>query len=43
MHFVEGATATSRGAPGGIDIDYLSGLFTEPCIDNNSYSEHLAF
>lgn len=42
MHFVEGATATSREVPEGIDMDYLSGLFTGPYIGNNNYDLEMA-
>ena len=42
MHFVEGATATSREVPEGVDMDYLSGLFTGPYIGNNNYDLEIA-
>lgn len=42
MHFVEGATATSRDVPEGIDLDALSGLFTGPYIGNNNYDLDMA-
>lgn len=42
MHFVEGATATSREVPEGIDMDTLSGLFKGPYIGNNNYDLEMA-
>ncbi len=42
MHFVEGATATSRDVPKGVDMDALSGLFTGPYIGNNNYDLEMA-
>jgi len=42
MHFVEGATATSRDIPAGVDMDALSGLFAGPYIGNNNYDLEMA-
>ncbi|KAB8043905.1 alkene reductase [Janthinobacterium aquaticum] len=42
LHFVEGATATSRTVPDGIDLDALSAQFTGPFIGNNNYDLELA-
>lgn len=42
LHFVEGATATSREVPAGVDMDALSGLFTGPYIGNNNYDLEMA-
>lgn len=42
LHFVEGATATSREIPKGIDLDALSGLFEGPFIGNNNYDLQMA-
>lgn len=42
MHFVEGATATSRSIPEGVDLDALRALFKGPYIGNNNYDLALA-
>jgi len=42
MHFVEGATATSRSVPQGVDLDGLRALFKGPYIGNNNYDLELA-
>lgn len=42
MHFVEGATATSRSVPEGVDLDALRALFKGPYIGNNNYDLALA-
>lgn len=42
MHFVEGATATSRTVPEGVDMDALSSLFKGPYIGNNNYDLEMA-
>lgn len=42
MHFVEGATATSREIPAGVDMDALSARFEGPYIGNNNYDLELA-
>lgn len=42
LHFVEGATATSRDVPAGVDMDALSALFDGPFIGNNNYDLELA-
>ncbi|RYF58603.1 MAG: alkene reductase [Comamonadaceae bacterium] len=42
MHFVEGATATSRTVPAGIDLDALRARFVGPYIGNNNYDLDLA-
>ncbi|WP_457587625.1 alkene reductase [Ensifer canadensis] len=42
MHFVEGATATSRSVPDGVDLDALRTLFKGPYIGNNNYDLDLA-
>ncbi|MDU8630140.1 alkene reductase [Pseudomonas syringae group sp. 243L2] len=42
LHFVEGATATSRNVPEGVDMDALSGRFTGPFIGNNNYDLEMA-
>jgi N-ethylmaleimide reductase len=42
MHFVEGATATSRTVPDGVDLDALRALFKGPYIGNNNYDLDLA-
>jgi len=42
LHFVEGATATSRDVPDGIDLDALSAQFNGPFIGNNNYDLELA-
>jgi N-ethylmaleimide reductase len=42
LHFVEGATATSRDVPEGVDMDALSGRFTGPFIGNNNYDLEMA-
>jgi len=42
MHFVEGATATSREVPADVDMDALSGLFAGPYIGNNNYDLEMA-
>ncbi|WP_369931239.1 alkene reductase [Xanthomonas sp. NCPPB 2632] len=42
MHFVEGATATSRSVPEGIDLDALRAIFKGPYIGNNNYDLALA-
>ncbi|WCM90856.1 alkene reductase [Acidovorax sp. NCPPB 3576] len=42
MHFVEGATATSRTVPEGIDLDALRARFKGPYIGNNNYDLALA-
>lgn len=42
LHFVEGATATSRQIPAGIDLDALSAQFTGPYIGNNNYDLDMA-
>lgn len=42
LHFVEGATATSRHVPAGVDLDALSALFNGPFIGNNNYDLELA-
>ncbi|MGM8931151.1 alkene reductase [Salinicola halophyticus] len=42
MHFVEGATATSRTVPEGVDMDALSALFKGSYIGNNNYDLEMA-
>lgn len=42
LHFVEGATATSRTVPEGIDLDALSAEFNGPFIGNNNYDLEMA-
>ncbi|WP_029363846.1 alkene reductase [Herbaspirillum lusitanum] len=42
MHFVEGATATSRVVPENVDLDALRELFKGPFIGNNNYDLELA-
>lgn len=42
LHVVEGATATSREVPAGVDLDALSGLFAGPFIGNNNYDLEMA-
>lgn len=42
MHFVEGATATSRVIPEGVDLDALRALFDGPFIGNNNYDLEMA-
>ncbi|GFM76148.1 alkene reductase [Pseudomonas cichorii] len=42
LHFVEGATATSREVPEGVDMDALSALFDGPFIGNNNYDFKMA-
>ncbi|MEG1052893.1 MAG: hypothetical protein RSF79_12715 [Janthinobacterium sp.] len=42
LHFVEGATATSRDVPDGVDLDALRSLFHGPYIGNNHYDLPLA-
>ena len=42
LHFVEGATATSRAVPDGVDLDALRAQFTGPFIGNNNYDLDLA-
>lgn len=42
LHFVEGATATSRTVPDGVDLDALRAKFTGPFIGNNNYDLDLA-
>ena len=42
MHFVEGATATSRVVPENVDLDALRTLFKGPYIGNNNYDLELA-
>jgi N-ethylmaleimide reductase len=42
LHFVEGATATSRDVPAGVDMDALSSRFTGPFIGNNNYDLEMA-
>ncbi|NKL03557.1 alkene reductase [Rhizobium leguminosarum bv. viciae] len=42
MHFVEGATATSRSVPDGVDLDALRARFKGPYIGNNNYDLNLA-
>jgi N-ethylmaleimide reductase len=42
MHFVEGATATSRVVPEDVDLDALRALFKGPYIGNNNYDLPLA-
>ncbi len=42
MHFVEGATATTREIPAGVDMDALSALFHGPYIGNNNYDLEMA-
>jgi len=42
LHFVEGATATSRDVPQGIDLDALRSTFNGPYIGNNNYDLDLA-
>lgn len=42
MHFVEGATATSREVPAGVDMDALSAQFNGPFIGNNNYDLEMA-
>lgn len=41
-HFVEGATATSREVPEGVDMDALSAQFNGPFIGNNNYDLDMA-
>lgn len=42
LHFVEGATATSREVPEGVDMDALSAQFHGPFIGNNNYDLEMA-
>lgn len=42
LHFVEGATATSREVPDGIDLDALSAQFKGQFIGNNNYDLEMA-
>ncbi len=42
LHFVEGATATSREVPEGVDMDALSGQFEGAFIGNNNYDLEMA-
>lgn len=42
LHFVEGATATSRSVPDGIDLDALRARFNGPFIGNNNYDLEMA-
>ncbi len=42
LHFVEGATATSRNVPEGVDLDALSAQFNGPYIGNNNYDLEMA-
>lgn len=42
LHFVEGATATSRDVPDGIDLDALSSAFKGFFIGNNNYDLEMA-
>lgn len=42
MHFVEGATATSRNVPENVNLDALRALFKGPYIGNNNYDLNLA-
>jgi N-ethylmaleimide reductase len=42
LHFVEGATATSRHVPDGIDLDALSAGFKGFYIGNNNYDIEMA-
>ena len=42
LHFVEGATATSRTVPEGVDLDALSAQFEGPFIGNNNYDLPMA-
>lgn len=42
LHFVEGATATSREVPEGVDMDALSAQFNGPFIGNNNYDLDMA-
>lgn len=42
LHFVEGATATSREVPTGVDMDALSAQFNGPFIGNNNYDLDMA-
>ncbi len=42
LHVVEGATATSRAVPAGVDLDALSGLFDGCFIGNNNYDLEMA-
>jgi N-ethylmaleimide reductase len=42
LHFVEGATATSRTVPAGVDLDALSARFNGPFIGNNNYDLEMA-
>lgn len=42
LHVVEGATATSRTVPEGIDLDALRAQFDGPYIGNNNYDLEMA-
>ncbi|EJM55029.1 alkene reductase [Pseudomonas sp. GM48] len=42
LHFVEGATATSREVPADVDMDALSAQFNGPFIGNNNYDLEMA-
>ncbi|AHG40369.1 N-ethylmaleimide reductase [Pseudomonas syringae CC1557] len=42
LHFVEGATATSRDVPEGVDMDALSARFKGFFIGNNNYDLEMA-
>lgn len=42
LHFVEGATATSRFVPEDVDLDALAAQFNGPFIGNNNYDLELA-
>ncbi|MBC3361511.1 alkene reductase [Pseudomonas sp. SWRI154] len=42
LHFVEGATATTREVPAGVDMDALSEQFKGAFIGNNNYDLEMA-
>lgn len=42
LHFVEGATATTRSVPEGVDLDSLSATFNGAFIGNNNYDLEMA-
>lgn len=42
LHFVEGATVTSRDVPDDVDMDALSAQFCGPFIGNNNYDLEMA-
>jgi len=42
LHFVEGATATSREVPADVDMDALSAQFQGTFIGNNNYDLEMA-